>query len=650
MIASVARSRRPARGSLPLRDEPRRADLDRVVARRQREREPAVVVGGGELAAGGDRSRRRPGARVARRRPCRAGCDASLRARRGRGRRDGDHRGDRAPSRREPQREHAGAGAVRRAARPRRVDTPRAAPISSPRDTPRRPARDRVAAHRARVDADDVLAGRRRHRPDHVLARPAVAAAVLVARRGRGCRRLHYASGSIGSPGGGGGVRVRDRRTTPRRRADRRRGDRGPRRRPTRGRSRARPSAAARAARPARCVAGAPNRPSASLAATCSVNGPGGKSARDAEHRLRASACPGVSKSGGPAGDDPRAVDAVDADRRAVAPAARACRAAARRRAIDRRAGRARVCTSTAAGPPRRRGNGPGRYCAPATWSSASQPGIRARGVAGGERRAPARADARPRAHQNPTCARRVTRSARRVVGLPSSPRPNGLRSWSYSTTNRASRQRAAAITRERREHLVDADDRLPRALDRVAIGVVAVVAHADLRVAAEVLHDADREAEVAQVARRRDRIRVDDAAIEVRREHRLGERGAGADPAQAPVDLRRRRRARCDRTSATASPGDAGDDLQLVTPSTIPFWFSSIHWKLVLGRRRAGVEARAGDRRDARPRRGTGAARRRRRRRARRGRSSPSDPGRATARRRPARRSSTATDHRASP
>src|SRR5205814_1986277 len=80
------------------------------------------------------------------------------------------------------------------------------------------------------------------------------------------------------------------------------------------------------------------------------------------------------------------------------------------------------------------------------------------------------------------------------------------------------------------------ADDHRARALGRVAIGVVAVVPRARLHERAKILHEADREARVAEIAARRDRIGVADAAIEVRREHRLGERRPGSDPAQAPV------------------------------------------------------------------------------------------------------------------
>ena len=59
---------------------------------------------------------------------------------------------------------------------------------------------------------------------------------------------------------------------------------------------------------------------------------------------------------------------------------------------------------------------------------------IRRRRVARGHQRDHHRDRA---AHQKLTCARTVTRSAARVVGAPSRPRPRGLDSWSYSTISR---------------------------------------------------------------------------------------------------------------------------------------------------------------------------------------------------------------------
>src|SRR5262249_52311282 len=82
---------------------------------------------------------------------------------------------------------------------------------------------------------------------------------------------------------------------------------------------------------------------------------------------------------------------------------------------------------------------------------------------------------------------------------------------------------------RQPREPLVDVHGRDAVALVRVAIRVVVVVADAGERVGAKLLHDAERPAELADVARARDRIAVDEAAVEVLRDRRLELRHARA-------------------------------------------------------------------------------------------------------------------------
>ena len=389
------------------------------------------------------------------------------------------------------------------------------------------------------------------------------------------------------------------------------------------------------------CARAAPKRPSASLAATSKRERPRHRTRSDADRRLRGRLARRVDIRRA-RGQEPRAVARRRCRR---SPRAPPDRYAAHELAdlADHHLGCC-DCTDERRGPTGRGGKRAGpELRALRPTSVASSPDCSTLTLRRTRRASTTRAR-HARAHLEPhLCARIVTRSAARVVGMPLSSRPNGLRSWSYCTISLVSCQRAAAMNAQRREHLVDADERHACVLVRVAIGVVAVVAHARERVMRRCSARRRSRTRAGAASRSgRDRIGVEEAAIEVRGDACPRRTRCRCRPLQAPVRTTRRspsalRSNVCD--GVARRPGMTGSSVVW----TMPSWFSSTHcsWSFVGGVPGWSPCPLSADTPALKCGWPQNAPCPTRRRSGRRSRSCSTDPCPATARRRPARRSS---------